>query len=474
MADSWFDQSKIAAALAQQQSGADGRKSLTGDALLSAMNPIAAPKYVPATTRWERDSGGDYHEVPEPGYFVSSNGTKLPSADGKTFTDSYDNPAGQSNRDQADVTYEVRDGQAVPIKATPRYQPGDWVDTGRPVAQILGTVLSAGAAGYAAAAYGGAGAAAGTTATETGGGLLGGGSGGLSSADLAALHSASGYGASTAAEAGFAGLGGTTAGGAAGLSAAEIAALPGAYGSGVALQTANPGLWSQLTPAQQSMVTKGGLGALTSAAQGGNIGQGAAMGAAGGYLDSNGQLISGVNNSSLLQAGVGLLGAAAGAAGSKGGLNSATTTDQHTVDPRVGQYVYGQDGNSGLLGKVNGLMDSQLATGGLNATQTQGLNMQLSALQDPAYSASLQQMRNTGAGLLSTPQAVNPFTAGQSGAPPAQTQSAPPAMPPGWQPMPTQLQGQMPGQLQGQMQQPPQMKIQPVRGGLLSNQLAYQ
>ena len=189
------------------------------------------------------------------------------------------------------------------------------------------------------------------------------------------------------------------------------------------------------------------------------------MGAVNGYLDSNGQVISGVNNSSLLGAAGGLIGAAVGGSKAGGSLNSATDTHQSTVDPRVGQYIYGQNGNSGLLGNVNGLMNSQLATGGLNATQTQGLNMQLSALQDPAYGQSLQQMRSAGAGLLGGGQAGNPFTsqtaggAGLLGAPGQQQ-----AMPPGWTPMQTQLNQPNP-------QMPPQNPMQqqrPQMGSLLS------
>lgn len=93
-------------------------------------------------------------------------------------------------------------------------------------AMVLGLIGGAGVAGAGAGA-----GAEGATAV--------GGSGGLSSADLAALHSAEGYGATSAADAGYAGLGATTSGGAAGLSSADVAALPGAYGSAPAY--AGPG-----------------------------------------------------------------------------------------------------------------------------------------------------------------------------------------------------------------------------------------
>lgn len=144
-------------------------------------------------------------------------------------------------------------------------------------------------------------------------------------------------------------------------------------------------------------------------------------------------MIPGVSNSQL----GGLLGAAAGAVGAgKGGLNSATTTNQNTVDPRIAQYIYGPNGSGGLLANVNNTMNQQMQNGGLNATQQQGLNMQLSALQDPAYASSLQQIRSVGTGLLGGNQAGNPFTSGQTS---AASQAPMQATPPNWRPMATQL-----------------------------------
>lgn len=149
-------------------------------------------------------------------------------------------------------------------------------------------------------------------------------------------------------------------------------------------------------------------------------------------MGSGGSWISGVSNGQLLQSGAGLLGAVAGAVGSKNGLNNAVNSTQNQIDPRIAKYLYGQDGNGGLLSNVNNILQSQLYSGGLNPTQQQGLNMQLSALNNPAYGASLNQMRNTGSGLLGTQAAGNPFTQGAQQAPQ-------PAQGAAWQPMTTQM-----------------------------------
>lgn len=439
----WYDSARLAAALAATQPGADGRTILTGQGLLSAMNPIAAPKWIPEQQTMTRNSGGDYEATTIPGYFLSDNGTKLQSPDGgKTFSDKYDNPTGNGNRDQAQVTYRIdpASGQAVPIDANNGYQPGAWVDTGRDLAKwaaVMGTAGAAGAYLGGGAAAGGAGAGAGS---ETGALGYGVGYAAPSAGQFAGMSVAQ-LDAAAAGLGGAAGAAGA-AGGAVASSAAPVASAVPAAG---------------ITPAQAA----GGALSAGSAVGGG----GGAASSAGGLLGAGGQLVSGVSNGQLLSTAGGLVGAALGGSKAGGSLNSATTTNQNTVDPRVGQYIYGQNGNSGLLGNVNGLMNSQLATGGLNATQTQGLNMQLSALQDPAYGQSLQQIRSAGAGLLGGGQAGNPFTsqtagsAGLLGAPGQQQ-----ALPPGWTPMQTQLNQPSP-------QMPPQNPMQqqrPQMGSLLS------
>lgn len=90
-----------------------------------------------------------------------------------------------------------------------------------------------------------------------------------------------------------------------------------------------------------------------------------------------------------------------------------TATSQSKTDPRLDQYLYGSgygDQNS-LLGAAQSLWQQNKS--GMNPTMQVGLDMQRSALMDPAYGQSYQNMRTTGMGLLNTPVAGNPFTQGQ-------------------------------------------------------------
>lgn len=302
------------------------------------------------------------------------------------------NPTG-SDKDHVQATYSLgKDGTATPYSASATYQPGEWVNNGRDTAKYLGTVLAAGAGGAAMAGAEGAGAGAGGAAAA------GGGSGGITAAQA-------GYGAlENAAAAGYGGVG------TAGAGAASDAAL----GAGVI-----------------------GGGGATGAVGGSAAGTGGALGGGGASAAgvAGSSLIPGISNGQLLTTGAGLLGAAAG---SNSGLNSATTSSQNKIDPRIAQYLYGANGNGGLLNSVNNLTNAQLATGGLNANQSQGLQMQLNALNDPAYTAGLAQMRSAGQGLLGGSQAPNPFTSGTTGAFNPQAGQAQPAQP-GWQPLQTQL-----------------------------------
>lgn len=181
-----FDPTKISAALATQAAGADGRTILTGNSLLSIVNPIAAPRWVPPYVNsggdWMRDTSGDMVLKPNaPGYFISSNGTILNSPDGgKTFTDKYDNPTGNGSHDQAYVTYGLSaDGKsAVPISASNQYQAGEWVSNGRDVAKMVAAMAAAYAGGTALAGMdAGTGVAAGGEAAAEGGGAAAGGGG---------------------------------------------------------------------------------------------------------------------------------------------------------------------------------------------------------------------------------------------------------------------------------------------------------
>ena len=334
----WFDPSKLAAAIAAQGKQADGRTVLTGKDLLSILNPIAAPRWEDPSAlsgspfHMERDSGGDYVQVANrPGYFVSSNGTPLESPDGgKTFTDTYDNPTGNGKRDQAKVTYEIRNGQAVPVSATNAYEPSDWVDWGRDATKMLGTVLSAGAAGYAAAAYGAAGAG-GTAAAEGGAGLAtaapaygGVGTAGAGAAGEGAAGSSFLEGVGSGALKGAAINGGTTAARGGSLSdilkSAATGAVTGAVGGAVG--SYNPTGAAGISDATLQRV---GNGAITSGINagltGGNIGTAAWRGALGG---ATGGVTSGVGGAVTDATGSSLAGQfAAGAAGA--GLSSITS-----------------------------------------------------------------------------------------------------------------------------------------------------
>lgn len=105
----------------------------------------------------------------------------------------------------------------------------------------------------------------------------------------------------------------------------------------------------------------------------------------------------------LLGAGLGLLG------GSKG--QEQTQTRQ--MDPRLDKYVYGDATNNGLLADAQSVYNRQMATGGLNDLQRQGMDMQYQYLMSPQYQQGAQSMFNMGSSLLGGGIAGNPFTTGQ-------------------------------------------------------------
>lgn len=87
-----------------------------------------------------------------------------------------------------------------------------------------------------------------------------------------------------------------------------------------------------------------------------------------------------------------LIGAGLGAA-SGGGTNTATT--QSKTDPRIDPFIYG---DQGVLQNAQKLY--QQNPSGINSTMQQGLDMQRSALNDPAYAQSYQNMRTLGNQLM--------------------------------------------------------------------------
>ena len=209
------------------------------------------------------------------------------------------------------------------------------------------------------------------------------------------------------------------AGGTAGQTAAEANAIAQVNAPGALLASSASGLPEGVALGG----AEGGTGALGAGAGYVTPGMGAAgaTGAAGGGLLGTGVTASQLGGyaGSALQfagspAGGAVIGALAGGVGAGSGLNSATSTQQNRLDPRLANYVYGQNGNSGLLGNVNNVYSQQLAQGGLNDLQRQGMSNQLGVLNSPTYQSGFNSMRNVGQGLLNQPQAANPFTAGQA------------------------------------------------------------
>jgi hypothetical protein len=107
----------------------------------------------------------------------------------------------------------------------------------------------------------------------------------------------------------------------------------------------------------------------------------------------------------VLGAGLGLIGGLA-----SGGNESSQSTK---LDPRIAQYLYGEGGKSGTLADANSIYKQQIAQGGLNDLQRQGMGMQLQYLQSPQYTQGYQAMMNQGMGLLNSSIAGNPFSRGQ-------------------------------------------------------------
>lgn len=105
-----------------------------------------------------------------------------------------------------------------------------------------------------------------------------------------------------------------------------------------------------------------------------------------------------------------VLGAVAG--GSSGG-NSATTKSNE-LDPRMAALIYGTDGKGGLLADAQSIYKQQMAQGGMNDMQRQGLDMKRQYLQSPQYTNSYQTMMNQGMNLMNSPIAGNPFTRQQA------------------------------------------------------------
>jgi len=156
------------------------------------------------------------------------------------------------------------------------------------------------------------------------------------------------------------------------------AGLPGEFGVG--------SLTAGVTPAAVSAFEAG----LPATTLGGALTTAAGAGAAGG----------------LLKAALPIAGAVLG--GTSGGKTTTSNTTKE-MDPRLANYVYGADGTGGLLGSATKLFNDQMATGGLNELQRQGIDMQKNYLLNPAYAQGYTNMMNVGQGLLGGGVAGNPF-----------------------------------------------------------------
>ncbi len=192
--------------------------------------------------------------------------------------------------------------------------------------------------------------------------------------------------------------------------------LPGALGS----FGANPALTGATGP-----LALGGLGGGTSAVSfgtagtsgAGTAGTGAGSAGTAGTAAATGAAIgpaAAVKTPNVLDTIGSALGISGGTAGTiLGGLlggqsNDESKTTANKLDPQMQAYLYGA---GGLLPAVNSTLQSQLATGGLNALQRQGLTTQQNYLQSPEYAQMFTGLRNYGQGLLGAGVAANPFTA---------------------------------------------------------------
>ena len=101
-----------------------------------------------------------------------------------------------------------------------------------------------------------------------------------------------------------------------------------------------------------------------------------------------------------------------GLLGANDSAKGQTTTQQQTLDPRIAKYLYGANGEGGLMGNTSDLYQKQLAQGGLNPMQNAGLEMQRQAYTDPRYGQSYSNMRDVGMGLMNGGAAGNPFMQG--------------------------------------------------------------
>ena len=118
-----------------------------------------------------------------------------------------------------------------------------------------------------------------------------------------------------------------------------------------------------------------------------------------------------------------ILGSVVGGLLGGGGSDQEKTSNK--IDDRLAPYVYGKDGNGGLLADVMGQYQQQFAQGGLNPMMRAGIESQRQVLASPQYTQGYDAMRSMGLGLMGGGVAQNPFTSGGMG---GGTQSAAPSV----------------------------------------------
>lgn len=94
------------------------------------------------------------------------------------------------------------------------------------------------------------------------------------------------------------------------------------------------------------------------------------------------------------------------------GGDEQTQTQERKMDPRMDKYVYGANGDGGLLGTAYSLMQKQMKTGGLNPLQQAGMEMQRQFLMSPQYQQGYGNMMSLGQSLMGAGVAGNPFMQG--------------------------------------------------------------
>lgn len=377
---SFWDQAKYDAALkAESRSGDEQSANLTNDGWMKALNPLSGlTKFQDADPGHEfvTRGGTDFQEHTDPTGAVYKD--KLgrtyretgKDANGNALVQFFDNsgegwvPPGSDGKVRLQPTYSMdASGNATPVSSGTAYKASEWVRNGQPLLTGAAVMVAAYFGGSWLAAYQAGAVPAATAAAE----------GGVSAAQLsasapaaeaaaaaapiaqtsatqAALYGNAAYGASTAAEAGFAGLGATTAGGSAGLSAAEIASLNAGTGTAGAGAAAAAG-----APATAAPGAGAGVGGAASAAAAAGKG-----------------LIPGLTNAELAKLGIGVAGsivasgkandAAAGAsdAAAKNAADlAAQATDQLSFNKAV--YADGAAARKAALDTSLAASKSQLA-----------------------------------------------------------------------------------------------------------------